>query len=64
MSYQPQEPSNLRATEQCETNCRCHSRWPDVSVPSVWEEEKEETEDAEEIIDNEFETSSEGKEGE
>ena len=30
----------------------------------VWEEENEETEDAEEIIDNEFETVSEGKEGE
>ena len=31
---------------------------------AVWEEENEETEDAEEIIDNEFETVSEGKEGE
>ena len=30
----------------------------------VWEEENEETEDAEEIIDNEFETDSEGEEGE
>ncbi|RMX44387.1 hypothetical protein pdam_00011194 [Pocillopora damicornis] len=31
---------------------------------AVWEEENEETEDAEEIIDNEFETDSEGEEGE
>ena len=31
---------------------------------AVWEEENEETEDAEEIIDNEFETVREGKEGE
>ena len=30
----------------------------------VWEEENEETEDAEEIIDNEFEIDSEGEEGE
>ena len=31
---------------------------------AVWEEENEEREDAEEIIDNEFETGSKGKEGE
>ena len=31
---------------------------------AVWEEEDEETEDAEEIIDNEFETDNEGEEGE
>ena len=31
---------------------------------AVWKEENEETEDAEEIIDNEFETDSEGEEGE
>ena len=31
---------------------------------AVWGEEIEETEDAEEIIDNEFETGSEGEEGE
>ena len=30
----------------------------------VWDEENEETEDAEETIDNEFETDSEGEEGE
>ena len=31
---------------------------------AVWKEENEETEDAKEIIDNEFETGSEGEEGE
>ena len=31
---------------------------------AVWKGKNEETEDAEEIIDNEFETGSEGKEGE
>ena len=31
---------------------------------TVWDEENEEMEDAEEIIDNEFETDSEGEEGE
>ena len=31
---------------------------------AVWEEENEETEDAEEIIDNELETGSESEEGE
>ncbi|CAH3122811.1 unnamed protein product [Pocillopora meandrina] len=31
---------------------------------AVWKEENEETEDAEEIIDNEFQTDSEGEEGE
>ena len=31
---------------------------------AVWEEENEEREDAEEIIDNEFETGSKGKEEE
>ena len=38
------------------------TRW--LKDDAVWEEENEETEDAEEIIDNEFETDSEGEEGE
>ena len=51
-------------TEKSFKSCGIANALDGSEDDAVWEEENEETEDAEEIFDNEFETVSEGKEGE
>ena len=51
-------------TEKSFKSCGITNALDGSEEDAVWEKENVETEDAEEIIDNEFETVSEGKEGE
>ena len=51
-------------TEKSFKSCGIANALDGSEDDAVWEDENEETEDAEEIIDNEFETGSEGEEGE
>lgn len=51
-------------TENSFKSCEIANALDGSEDNAVWEEENEETEDAEDIIDNEFEIGSEGEEGE
>ena len=51
-------------TEKSFKSCGIANALDGSKNDAVWEEENEETEDAEKIIDNELETGSEGEEGE
>ena len=62
--YESENNFGAASTEKSFKSCGIANALNGSEDVAVWEKENEETEDAEEIIDNEFETGSKGKEGE